>query len=135
MNDLLALNSFRPATLPVTMQQITTPLQCSGGHSLAYDWEGTPLPLKADILASHSDPRFRRYLSDCIREGFRIGFDYSQKCHAITRNVASSISQPTVVQEYLASVCHWTGPPFLPDFLPAKCSSESSQRNLRESGG
>ncbi len=110
MNDLLALDSFRPlsnkaTSLPVTMQQITTPLR----------WEAWD-----QSLAPHPDPRFRRYLVDGIREGFRIGFDYSRECHRTARNMASSILQPAVVQEYLAIECaagRVLGP-FSPEFLP-----------------
>ncbi len=110
MNDLLALDSFRPlsnkaTSLPVTMQQITTPLR----------WEAWD-----HSLAPHPDPRFRRYLVDGIREGFRIGFDYSRECHRTARNMASSILQPAVVQEYLAIECaagRVLGP-FSPEFLP-----------------
>ena len=40
-----------------------------------------------------------------IREGFRIGFDYSHSCRSSSRNMLSAMEKPQIVSEYLAEEC------------------------------
>ena len=47
------------------------------------------------------DQRFREYIVKGIKEGFRIGFDYSQKCQASKRNMSSAEEKAEVVHNYL----------------------------------
>ncbi len=66
MEDLLKLDACRsahPLRLPVAREEVHTPLKWQ-------EWDRS--------LAGHPDQRFRRYIVDGIKDGFRIGFDYSR---------------------------------------------------------
>ena len=93
MDDLRAMDAYRPhtpSTLPVSMQEINTPL-C---------WQAWD-----KCLAAHPDQEFRQYIVQGIRYGFRIGFNYSRSCSSATRNLASAGEQPQVIRDYLAIEC------------------------------
>ena len=57
------------------------------------------------VLANHPDHQFRDYVVNGIREGFRVGFDYSKNCVPANRNMRSANQNPTVVSEHLLSEC------------------------------
>ena len=93
MEDLLAINSCRPAhpvRLPRTMEQVNTPLDWRA-------WDGA--------LAEHPDPRFRRYIIEGIRDGFRIGFNHKVGVRSSSVNMGSAMDHPEVVGDYLAAEC------------------------------
>ena len=94
MDDLLALDQCRPPPssngLPVSMQGVITPLQWRA-------WDSS--------LALHPDQQFRQYIAHGIRQGFRIGFDYSRCCRGASRNMISATLHPQVVRDYLAVEC------------------------------
>lgn len=94
MDDLLALDACRSRTAqvswPARMQAITTPLCWQA-------WDG--------YLAGHPDQRFRRYIVDGIRSGFRVGFDYTRSCSRSGRNMSSTRDHAHVVRDYLAVEC------------------------------
>ncbi len=55
-------------------------------------------------LASHPDERFRAFLLEDMRSGFRIGFDYGlAKCTSAVSNMALASERPSVIEEFLAS--------------------------------
>ena len=89
MEDLMRMDACRPSlgTLtPVTFRAIRIPL-----HWAEWDWQ----------LESHPDQKFRGLIVKGIREGFRIGFDYLQKCQASRRNMPSAERE----QRLFASIC------------------------------
>ena len=76
-----------------------------------------PTQLKVDVsplqwevwqecLAPHSDEQFIDYIVSGIRDGFRIGFNYSRyKCRTVKENMRSALEHADVVREYLAKEC------------------------------
>ena len=57
-------------------------------------------------MAHHPDRRFKEYIVDGIRRGFRVGFNYAAaSCHASGQNLPSVREQPQVVRDYLAQEC------------------------------
>ena len=65
MEDLQQIEACRsklPTTLPREVTEITMPLNCR-----EWDWE----------LRDHPDQKFREYIVNRIRNGFRVGFDYT----------------------------------------------------------
>ena len=55
------------------------------------------------LLSDHPDEDLKSYLLGGMREGFRIGFNYSQcECKSAKRNMLSARQNPEVVSEYLA---------------------------------
>lgn len=94
MEDLLAMDVCRPPDsarrLPPELRGITTPLNWR-------EWD--------TALMNHPDQRFRDYIVNGIREGFRLGFDYSRRCTRASRNMASAATHAQVIREYLAEEC------------------------------
>ena len=93
MDDLLQLERCRsttPSRLPPQMEMVSTPLDWR-------EWDRS--------LASHPDQRFRSYVVNGIRFGFRVGFDYNASCGRSTRNMASTREHPQVIRDYLAIEC------------------------------
>ena len=93
--DLLSLDQCRPSApvkLPPLMEMVNTPL----------DWRQWDA-----CLADHPDTAFRDYIVRGIRQGFRIGYEYSKE--APTRrslsNMSSARERPEVIREYLAEEC------------------------------
>ena len=109
MEDLLSLDACRPSNmdkaLPLELQGITTPL----------DWREWD-----KALAAHPDQQFREYIVNGIKEGFRLGFDYSKSCNGAPRNMASAGTHAPIIRDYLAEECaqgRVVGP-FDPGHLP-----------------
>ena len=109
MDELVELDSCRKGarvTVPAMLTTYPSPLQWQ-------DWE--------DCLANHPDRRFAAYITNGIREGFRIGYDYqSNKCKKATGNMRSAADHPEVIREYIANECsegRILGP-FDPNLLP-----------------
>ena len=57
------------------------------------------------MLAAHPNKRFRENIVSGIRDGIRLGFDYSKSCQQTNRNMVSSLEHPQVVNDYLATEC------------------------------
>ena len=95
MEDLLKINSCTaayPIQLPAPMGDITTPLRWQ-------EWDRA--------LENHPDQRFRTYIVDGIKNGFRVGYNYeevNQLCSS-PANMASAMQHPEVIREYLAKEC------------------------------
>ena len=109
MDELVELESRRKGarvTVPAMLTTYPSPLQWQ-------DWD--------DCLANHPDRRFAAYITNGIREGFRIGYDYqSNKCKKATGNMRSAADHPEVIREYIAKECsegRILGP-FDPNLLP-----------------
>ena len=54
-----------------------------------------------------TDQRFRTYIADGIKNGFRVGYNYeevNQLCSS-PANMASAMQHPEVIREYLAKEC------------------------------
>ena len=69
----------------------------------------TPLDWRQweSCLAAHPERAYRDYLVDGIRDGFRVGYDYSRSL-AIRRSASNMLSareKPEVVRDYLAKEC------------------------------
>ena len=93
MADLLVIDAQRPAhpvRLPKEMERIGTPL----------DWR-----VWDKALWDHPDPRFRKYIVEGIRDGFRVGFNYTVGVRRAPVNMASAAEHPEVVKDYLAVEC------------------------------
>ena len=93
MDDLLQLErcrSITPSCLPPQMEMVSTSLDWR-------EWDRS--------LASHPDQRFRSYIVNGIRFGFRVGFDYNASCGLSTQNMASTREHPQVIRDYLAIEC------------------------------
>ena len=56
-------------------------------------------------LQSHPDRDFRQYVVEGIRNGFRIGFDYSCRVQSATGNMQSVRNHPQLIADYLAEEC------------------------------
>ena len=62
------------------------------------DWE--------ECLRNHPDRRFVDYLTQGIREGFRIGYNYgAHQCKKAKDNMRSAMEHPQVVHNYIAREC------------------------------
>ena len=93
MEDLLQLDACHPLTpayLPQGFQDVDTPLNWR-------EWD--------HCLALHPDQQFQSYIGNGIRDGFRVGFDYSRSCRGSTRNMPSALKKPQVITEYLVNEC------------------------------
>ena len=91
MEDLLSLDACRPSNmdkaLPLELHGITAPLDW-------IEWD--------KALAAHPDQQFREYIVNAIKEGFRLGFDYSKSCNGAPRNMAT---HAPIIRDYLAEEC------------------------------
>lgn len=109
MEDLVELDTGRRPD----QGQVPRALTAHSGPLRWQDWEKS--------LASHPDRRFAGYITEGIRQGFRIGFDYSKhRCKGAKRNMKSAVDHPEVVHSYLANECvegRVLGP-FNPEWLP-----------------
>ena len=87
-----ACRPIGPAPTTERIDAISTPL----------DWQEWDR-----LLAGHPDQRFRKYIVDGIRHGFRLGFDYTRSVKANRRslNMLSANEHPQVIREYLAEEC------------------------------
>ncbi len=95
MEDLLKLDACRPLTqssLPEEMKEIIAPLRWR-------EWDHS--------LWNHQDQRFRKYIVDGIRHGFRVGFNYelASSVRSSSHNMVSASEHPEVIQGYLAEEC------------------------------
>jgi len=94
MEDLQHLDACRPlegqSFVPPWLDGVITPLKWKA-------WE--------QAMANHPDHRFREYVVNGIREGFRVGFDYGRKCTGAHRNMRSATQNPKVVSDYLLTEC------------------------------
>lgn len=72
--------------LPEALLEITTPLRGSV-------WE--------QELAAHPDTQFAGYVTNGIKHGFRVGFDYTRTLASTRSNMKSALEHPEVVSEYL----------------------------------
>ena len=79
-----------PSPTPRTMEQVNTPL----------DWRAWD-----EALAEHPDPRFRRYIIEGIRDGFRIGFNHKVGVRSSPVNMGSAMEHSEVVGDYLVAEC------------------------------
>ena len=88
MEDLLALDSCHAPLrqLPSVIQEIVTPL----------DWRAWDHKLHL-----HPDQRFRTYIAQGIRRGFRLGFDYKGPLKSSTSNMLSTHHHPQLIRDYL----------------------------------
>jgi len=93
MEQLLKLDACRPqktSGLPQPMNSIHTPLD-----RREWDW----------LLQRHPDQRFRSYIVEGLREGFRVGFNHSSELRRVSRNMPSATAHPEVISDYLATEC------------------------------
>ena len=75
-----ACRAAHPIRLPPSMEEIQTPLKWE-------EWDHS--------LANHTDQRFRKYIVEGIRFGFRVGFDYSFASR--TRNFSTECAEGRVL--------------------------------------
>ena len=96
MEDLKVWDQSRardPVELPWRLRGVDTPLKWQ-------EWD--------QALSGHPDQEFQRYIAEGIREGFRIGFDYSRQrgqMQSSRGNMLSAAEHPEVVRSYLAKEC------------------------------
>ena len=93
--DLLFFDGCRASTLvklPPALETINSPLDWA-------QWES--------CLVGHPDRAYREYLVNGIREGFRVGYDYSGglAIRSSSSNMLSAREKPEVIREYLAKEC------------------------------
>ena len=92
MDDLLQLDSYTSPGhkgLPPQMQTVHSPLQ----------WQVWDRCLK-----DHPDQRFRRYIVEGIKSGFRVGFN-GLHTRSASNNMLSAMEKPKVIRDYLAKEC------------------------------
>ena len=92
MDDLLQLDSYTSPGhkgLPQQMQTVHSPLQ----------WQVWDRCLK-----DHPDQRFRRYIVEGIKSGFRVGFN-GLHTRSASNNMLSAMEKPEVIRDYLAKEC------------------------------
>ena len=53
------------------------------------------------VLVSHLDRAFARYISQGLRQGFRIGFNHRAPLKSAASNMGSAHQHPTVIREYI----------------------------------
>lgn len=93
MDDLLQLEAGRssvPMRLPPRMEEVNSPLQWR-------EWD--------QCLAEHPDQRFRSYIVNGIRFGFRVGYTYHHSPRKSRQNMPSALQKPDVIRDYLAKEC------------------------------
>ena len=89
MDDLVKLDACLPhlgTSIPEELRMVRTPLRWT-------EWDCQ--------LRDHPDQKFREFIVNGIREGFRVGFDYSRRCKASRKNMPSAEERAEVVCEYL----------------------------------
>ncbi len=91
VHKLLQLDSCRPIStqppyLPAALLEITTPL-------ISRVWERE--------LATHPDQKFARYVTQGIKQGFRVGFNHVAPLISSSSNMSSALEHPQVVSDYL----------------------------------
>ena len=72
--------------LPPELQSIVTPFKLR-------EWSRE--------LSQHPDKSYANYICEGIRDGFRIGYDYSHECKSARGNMVSTMSNAEIVEEYL----------------------------------
>ena len=87
--DLICLNCCRPPTNIVIpeLQSVSTPLNTDS-------WEV--------LLAEHPDRAFAGYITQGLREGFRIGFRWDAPLASATCNMHSTRLRPAAISGYIA---------------------------------
>ena len=53
------------------------------------------------LLSEHQDEQFRDYILSGLRDGFRVGFSWSQQLTPVKRNIPLAYMHPEVVDEYI----------------------------------
>ena len=91
MDDLCKMNALRPLRdikIPLGVDVVNTPLRWS-------EWERE--------LVNHPDQRFASFIVEGIRQGFRVGFDYSVKYvgDRFPPNMHSASSHPEPIDQYV----------------------------------
>lgn len=84
--------------------------QCRNRQQLPPIFFTNPSPLQwrdwSKHLSQHPDSKFIHYITQGIKEGFRIGFSYdTHKCISSTANLLSARQHPEVVRDYLLHEC------------------------------
>ena len=90
MNDLLYMESqYSPFSVAQELVGVNSPL-------LPYiaNWDA--------YLRNHPNEHFKEYILRGIREGFRIGFDWSNQLSLGKCNILSVSQKPQLVEEYIA---------------------------------
>ena len=86
-------------------------------------------PINADRfqheLRHHPNPDNVAYVVQGLRDGYHLGFNYSTSLKSATRNMASALLNPQVIDRYLQSEVHLkSGVPLLPASPPCSpCES------------
>ena len=87
MDDLLQLDAcfpMLPTRLPIGAE-VRSPLPWR-------EWDYS--------LATHPDQRFWHSMTEGLRYGFCVGFDYHHRCQPSRRNMASALEQPQAIWDY-----------------------------------
>ena len=92
MEHLVTLDLMRPppSVVPEALTEIVTPL-----HWQAWDRR----------VAPHPDQRYQTYIVNGIKQGFRVGFDYTRPLCSARSNMSSSRQFPQIISQYLAEEC------------------------------
>lgn len=87
-----------------SLYEYTSDLRSSSEHQ-CQALMGIKIPLCAvawdRVLVSHPDRAFARYVSQGLRQGFRIGFNHSAPLKSAASNMGSTHQHPTVIREYI----------------------------------
>ena len=64
----------------------------------------TPLEISSWVraLSSHPDQALVKYVSDGLREGFRVGFKWDSPLHSTRSNMQSARLHPQIITDYTA---------------------------------
>ena len=87
--DLLQLDSNR-SPFPDAVELRTDPPPVS---RFMQNWE--------ELLEQHQDRQYRDYILAGLREGFRVGFSWSQGMSPVKRNIPSAYTHPQAVEDYI----------------------------------
>ena len=74
-------------------------------HPGGFDRDCNPSSLASLGSQASPAPRFRTYIVDGIKQGFRVGFDYTRPLCSARSDMSSSRQFPQIISQYLAEEC------------------------------
>ena len=102
MTSVLSAVDYRP--IPVHNRFVPVGRDEAQGHAEHHALLGAGVFAAAGPhtgLAAHPNALFVEYVLSGIRDGFRVGFDYTTPLRSAHQNMLSAVNHPTVVTDYV----------------------------------